>query len=119
MKTTNPALAVQANTRAGFFERGIYYQFKDGFIAGMDDAYESGAIFNFGYIRNQTQLSYIASKIRVEPSNVVIQTYSLLNIKNKSKIKLGDKIFQVKTYDEDVTVISPFSKLIKYTLVLG
>ena len=116
----NPLLNMQRAAKAGHFRTAIFYKKLKSLSVDKEDQFEDGSPFKYGLVTNETKLSYLGSHISIRQNDVVIETYANYDWILKSKIKLETgKMLQIQTATPFEEVISPVSRVIKWTLTLG
>lgn len=113
-------LELQEAAKAGHFRKAIYYQKTTALVVDQNDGFEEGAPFKYKKITDEKTLAYLGSHISIHQNDVIIETYAQFDWKEKSKVKLETgRTLQIKTITPLERVISPISRVIKWTLTLG
>lgn len=117
---SNGFLELQRAAKAGHFRKAIFYKKLPSLSIENPDGFEAGAPFSYGKITDEKTLTYLGGHISIQQNDVVIETYADFEWKEKSKIKLETgRILQVKTSTPTEEVVSPVSRVIKWTITLG
>ena len=124
MRMSNPTVAVMQNAKAGLFNTGVYYKYLTNLEAGQASQFDNGTIFKYGYISNESKLMYYGGHVRIPVNSIVIETYSNLDLVQKSKIVLQEvdgteKTLQLKDFKTFEIVVSKASRVYHHILVLG